>query len=408
MRKPGTGRDTLRFSDFIYFLRRTGALLFQSASPPEPKALGALNWSRGFLLLLLWPLLLLFQLSQWFGFLLDEIFFRGYRKVEVKAPVFVLGPPRSGTTSMHRALAGGAEGFTTFQTWELFLALSVTFRRLWLGLATLDRFIGRPFARLLNWAERKIFRGAEGIHPVSLRAPEEDYFTLVPLYACFILVLPLPFPALWRLTRFDESLPKTERERIMRFYKACLQKHLYVFGQQGQKRLLSKNAAFASWTGSLYETFPDCRVICCMREPHKTVPSLLSSVSSGMSFFRTATQPEARGIVRQRLVEAMLHYYEHLHAESGKRPANQFTFVYLQRFKADLTGEICRIFDQLELGALSQADLRRLEEQSRDARQYVSQHRYAAKTVGLDANDVAGKFAAVYAQHAFDPPGGQD
>ena len=44
------------------------------------------------------PILFFGQLIHWVGFLLDEIFFRGYRKVAINDPVFIVGIPRSGTT----------------------------------------------------------------------------------------------------------------------------------------------------------------------------------------------------------------------------------------------------------------------------------------------------------------------
>ncbi|MGB1248157.1 MAG: hypothetical protein ACPG4Z_04675, partial [Chitinophagales bacterium] len=36
-----------------------------------------------------------------FGRILDEIFFRGYRKVDLSSPVFIISNPRCGTTFLH-------------------------------------------------------------------------------------------------------------------------------------------------------------------------------------------------------------------------------------------------------------------------------------------------------------------
>ena len=41
--------------------------------------------------------LLVFPIVSFF-WLVDEILFRGYRNIEIKAPVFIVGQPRSGTT----------------------------------------------------------------------------------------------------------------------------------------------------------------------------------------------------------------------------------------------------------------------------------------------------------------------
>ena len=45
------------------------------------------------------------EITSWIGFLLDSIFFSGYRRIQVLQPVFVIGPPRSGTTFLQRVLA---------------------------------------------------------------------------------------------------------------------------------------------------------------------------------------------------------------------------------------------------------------------------------------------------------------
>ena len=65
--------------------------------------------------------------------------FPGYREVEIRDPVHVVGIPRSGTTYMHRALAAHP-GFTSLRKWELLLAPSVTKKKFFfLLLGRLDR-----------------------------------------------------------------------------------------------------------------------------------------------------------------------------------------------------------------------------------------------------------------------------
>ena len=50
-----------------------------------------------------WSILLLYPLLAGIDFVcfaLDHVFFPGFRRVQVKAPIFVLGNARSGTTNM--------------------------------------------------------------------------------------------------------------------------------------------------------------------------------------------------------------------------------------------------------------------------------------------------------------------
>jgi hypothetical protein len=253
------------------------------------------------------PLFLLLQLLHWIGFALDEVLFRSYRKVRIDKPVFVLGVPRSGTTFMHRLLAHHEE-FATFSTWECFLAPSIAERYFWLGLARLDRVVGRPFARLLAWLERRLFGWLDDVHPMSLSAPEEDYLALLPVLSCFILVVPFPGADwLWRLGHFDRDASEEERRRLLRWYRRCLQKHLYVHGSD--KRLLSKNASFGGMAGSLVDEFPDCRLVICERDALAVIRSQFNSLRAGMRLFAI---PETDEVFRYKLLDCLKFYYENL------------------------------------------------------------------------------------------------
>ena len=315
----------------------------------------------------------LLQCIHWIGLLLDEILFRGYRQVEVKEPLFVLGVPRSGTTHLHRVLAQDPQ-FTTFSTWECLFAPSVTERRLWLGLGRLDRKIGRPLGRLLDWVERHAFRGMESVHSMRLADPEEDYFALLPALATFILILPFPFDTyLWRMGTFDRDMPEREREDLLAFYRGCLQRHLYVHGRD--KRLLSKNAAFAPLAHGLRRTFPDARFLVCLRPPEQTLPSQLSSVEPGVRFFRVdQVVPD----FRERLARQIGFYYENLDRALGPIQEGRCAWVTLEDLKDRLGDAISAAYGRLGL-PLAPGFRTHLEAADRRSRTYRSEHSYTAE-----------------------------
>lgn len=227
------------------------------------------------------PLLLSVQGAHWIGFALDELWFRGYRRVTLDRPLFVTGIPRSGTTFVHRTLAGAQERFTSLTMWQALLAPSVTERYLVKALARIDRALGGFGDRSLRALVRRLSGDFEAIHAVGLDAPEEDYLTLLPAGGCFLLVLAFPASAeLWGLGQLDRQ-PAGRREPLLRYYRACLQKHLYVEG--AGRCLLSKNAAFASWIPDLRQTFPGARFLVCVREPVAALSSQLSSIADGFA-----------------------------------------------------------------------------------------------------------------------------
>jgi len=302
-----------------------------------------LGGRRLLFLLLFYPAFLALQLMHWLGFLCDECLFPAYRKIEVKAPVFVLGIPRSGTTFLHRALAKDRRQFTSFSTWEAILAPSITERKLIGLLKTTDRALGAPAHKLVKALLRAASGDFDDIHEVALGAPEEDYLSLLPAGACFILLLAFPFsPHLRQLARFD-AMPAKQRQRLLHFYKRALQRHLYC---HPGKRLLSKNAAFPSWAGALHAAFPDAKFLTCVRAPASALSSQLSSLAPARAFF--GTDPDGATTTRI-FSEIYAHSYESLSGFIDSTGPSQVALIEQSDMKAAPAETIGSALKQLGL-----------------------------------------------------------
>ena len=351
---------------FFFSARLYATLCLQSFS--RRRDLGKLSWRGRLLRLALYLLFIPVWLLHWLCLFLDEILFFSYHLQEIKRPLFILGVPRSGTTFLHRSLAEDSERFTSVSTWEVFLAPSIVQKKFILLLSWLDRHMGNPGKRFLGWLEKRLFASLEGIHDVALDAAEEDYLLLLPLFSCFILFLPFTESShIWSLARFDWEATDKDKRRIMQFYRACLQKHMYVFarGENEHKRYLSKNAAFASWPITLLEYFPDAEFVICMREPDKAVPSLLGSLQSGADIFELNLQ---EGQLPQMLVDMMATYYEHL----LERFPKDAPIAHMSALKSDIAGSVAAIYryygDRPSTGFRA-----RLEDLAAEAEQYRTQ-----------------------------------
>lgn len=338
---------------------------------------------------LVMPLLAGLQLVHWLCLCLDEVLCRGYRQVRVEAPVFVLGIPRSGTTLAHRVLAEDPQ-FTTFTTWECVLAPSVIQRRLLRWVGRVDRRLGGHGRRLLDGLIGRIAASLDGIHPVSLDAPEEDYLGLLPVLGCFLQVVPFPFSRrAWRLGRLDRDMPPAERKRLLRFYRSLVQRHLYA-APPGQ-RFLSKNAAFASWAGSLAETFPDARFIACLREPLQVVPSQLSALAGGCALFgHRADDP----VFVERLMSTLEHGYHHLMDFAADRPG-QAVVVPEPALRESLAATFEAAYRQLGIECSAGWQVR-LRQRGGAARRFRSTHRPTPACFGLSAEGIVRRFRSVY------------
>ncbi|MBB4266450.1 sulfotransferase [Roseospira visakhapatnamensis] len=375
-------------------LTRYGALLRAAAAPPPGRRRPTAY--RLLVMAAFVPLFTLGMLLHILALLLDEALFPGYRRVEIRAPLVILGVPRSGTTALHRVLARDP-GLTTFSTWECLFAPSIIQRKAVLALARLDRAVGHPLGRVLGWLQDRVFGALDDVHAMDLAAPEEDYLALLPILACFILVVPFPrAEALWRLGRVDRDMPDGERRRLIAFYRRILQRHLYVHG--AHKRLLSKNAAFAGMAGTLLETFPDARVICCLRDPLAVVPSQVSAVQGGVALF--GGDPE--GVVfRARMPELLAGYYETLlRVLPPPAAAERHVILDMAAIKTELSRSVRHAYDILGLPVHPDLDAT-LEAETARSRAWRSAHRYTASDLGLDEADLRRRFAGVHAAYPF-------
>ena len=349
----------------------------------------------GFLLLLgAFPLFVGLQLVHWLTLLLDELIFRGYRKVDVRQPVFVLGPPRSGTTHLHHVLSADAET-TTFRAWECLFGLSITSRKIILGLARLDRATGRPFGRLGAWVGRKFLSPMDEIHPISLDDPEEDFLCLLPLASCFIQVVAFPNdPWIWRTARFDIELNESERAELLGWYRGCIQRHLYVRGPE--KRFLSKNASFSGMPEALLAEFPDARILYTSRDPQAVVPSQLSSLRPALGLFGFA---EPGDDFRDRLIDLLHFYYLHL-ADVAESNQGRMAMIYNDDLRDNLEDAVLGALRTTQLQA-SESFRSSLHAASAASRGFKSGHSYSLAEFGLDADELDSRFADVYERYDF-------
>jgi hypothetical protein len=187
----------------------------------------------------------------------------------------------------------------------------------------------------------------------------------------------------------------------MTFYRGCLQRHLYAHGPG--KRLLSKNAAFAPLAGSLRETFPDARFLNCLRPPTETLPSQLSSVESGVRFFRVL---DVTPDFRERLALQLGFYYENLERALDDVSDNRCAWVTMASLKADLATSLWAVYAQLGLGL--EAGFREyLALEAQQSRGYRSGHRYSLDQFQLSPEILGPALMQVYgrlAKRALAPP----
>jgi hypothetical protein len=341
---------------------------------------------------LLFPASIVFT---WLCLLLDEVFFRGYRRVAVHKPVFVIGNFRSGTTFLQRLLAQDKENITGLTTREIYVTPTVSQRKLWSFFLMVDRYVGRLFSRLLAAVEDHVLRRIP-FHRVRLEEAEEDeglfFYAWDSLFVWFFFPIP---PAHFVYPRFDDALAAARRRRLMRFYRGMLKRHLYVHG--ADLRIVSKNPSFTPKIRSLLEVFPDARFVNLVRDPAELLPSMTNWFAYCWHYFGAPPEPYP---FRRRILDIAGHWYRYPQEVFAELPAEQARVVRFDDLIAETSSIVRELYAAMDLPVSPRFEVI-LDEADRLPTKATRSPRL--DEVGLSSDDIEREFADIRRTYGFVP-----
>ncbi len=354
--------------------------------------------AKRFLVLVIWLFLYIpAQVINRLFFLLDDVFFPAYRNQQIRKPVFIIGNPRSGTTFLHRLIFKDKQIFTAFTVWEMVLAPSITQRKIIWGLVNLGKAIGYPINQVINWINQHLTHG-EGhkAHTIRVDEAEEDGHILIHNWTSESLWAIYPFrDELLPYFYFDRDLPKDRQQKVMKFYRSMIQRHLYAHG--GDKILLSKNPSNTSKIAALSETFPDARFINLVRTPFKAMPSMVDYMSTGWKIFCDPLEPYP---FMDEFFQVMRFYYLYP-AEYFKDKENQCMFMKYDDLVQQPDECIEDLYDWLELD-YSDGIRSIVSSETHKAQSFRSRHTYSIDEMGLSEERIYSEFEEVFHYYEFD------
>lgn len=351
---------------------------------------------KRFLVLVIWLTLYIpAQIINRIFFLLDDIFYPKYRQQQVVSPVFIIGNPRSGTTFLHQLMYKDSDTFTALTVWEMLVAPSITQRKLIWGLIKLGKLVGYPVNQGLNRINKRINRNSTA-HSVRLDEAEEDEFLLMHSWTSMTLWPLYPIKEeLFAYFFYDRDIPVEKKNKINKFYKQMIQRHLYAHG--GNRTFLSKNPSHTAKIDSLLQLFPDARFIDLVRNPYEAMPSMLDYMSIGWKFFCDPLEPYPH---RDEFYEVMNFYYLY--------PVNYFQdksdkcrFIRYEELVANPLEIIEDIYPWLGLDLSEKFNQIVITEMIK-ASQYQSKHEYSIETMELSEHIIYREFDEVFSYFEFD------
>ena len=340
---------------------------------------------------LVWPVGGLFH---WFFFFLDDILFPGHKTQPVEKPLFILGNFRSGSTFLHRLLSRD-ENFTSLTIWDIYLAPSVTQKKITQLVSRIDNKFGGHLHRLL-YAFDKATLGKIKIHPISFFKPEEDENIHLQNWDGYFISYLFPFmDEMPNYQHFDQALSPEHKHRIMRFYKSMLQRHLYA---TGAKYFVAKNPAFSPKIETLSEFFPDARIIYLVRNPLDMLPSTVSWVNYARLQF---TEPEEQHLYIDEILEYTQHWYRHPLNFLDAHPSPRHLILLYDDLIQKPEAVIRSFFEQF--GYPNQPTLDQIVDDAiKETLAYQSDHVYSYEEMGFTRQQIIELYADIFDRFGFD------
>jgi hypothetical protein len=340
-----------------------------------------------------WPAWSLFT---WLCFFLDDLLFPAYKQQPIEKPLFILGNFRSGSTFVHRLLSRDSATFTSLRTWDIFLMPSITQRKMFRGMARIDRLFGSPLVKALKGIDQRSL-GKVRIHKISLFEPEEDENILLHAWSTFFISLLFPFlDELPPYQFFDDALPADEKKRIMGFYRSCIQRHLYAC--RGKHHFVAKNPAFSAKIETLMEFFPDARILYLARNPLDMLPSTISWLSYAWHVF---SEPTEKYLYRDQVLALTKYWYHHPLSVLDRNPSqNRIILNYddLIRWPEEVIRTFYKQFDYTEAAGLEKI----IQEAIEETRTHHSDHAYKYEEMGFSREEILREFDDIFERFNFD------
>ena len=319
------------------------------------------------------------------------------RRTAIEAPVFIIAPPRSGTSYLQRLLAADENRFVYWRLYQTILP-SVGLERLIRGVGAWDLRFGRRVSKGLERLQSLCFGGWDGLHTMRLSDPEEDGALYLYAFACEAIYMLFPFvEELWELG-FPDSMPEPRRLSLMAYYRSCLQR--LVFGSGPGKTVLIKSTNSSGTIASILREFPDARIITIVRDPAQ---SIASSISLMMPAIKShSPEISERGPVSQNYAKLSAAWYKHLHANTRSLPPDRchvVSYPALISHPAETVLAIYQSFGWKPSGEFRLALTRQVQKESG----FSSHHRYELEDFGVSRAWLYQELAAVLYPHGLMP-----
>ncbi len=209
----------------------------------------------------------------------------------VPAPIVITGPPRSGTTFLHRLLSRHPALYAApfWELWQPFAPPKPT-----RGDPARRVAAGRRAVTASNW----IAPDTAAIHDLRYQEPDEEIIAMAPAFGSIMFEWSLGVPA---FAAWYRSTDQTPAYRYLRLVLQAMQSHRRPGG-----RWVLKAPQHLEQLTALLRVFPDATVIHTRRDPVPVVASLADYIAYSARIYLDRPDPNAIGRRSADMVERLL------------------------------------------------------------------------------------------------------
>jgi hypothetical protein len=306
------------------------------------------------------------------------------REEPIDAPLFVVGPPRTGTTILLELLALDPS-LRAPLAWEALHPLPVSS----------DPAVDRERRRELSECEQEFWSDVHPefmtMHELASDLPCECVHFLAYDFAGphWSMLYDTPTFTGWQLERIEPLLA-----RVYRLHRRMLQTFQHQSPQHGwePRRWLLKSPGHLQTLAQVFAEYPDARVIHTHRDPRRFIASLVSL----LAVLRFTRSDQVDALTLGPLMELTYQLFlEQVidQRENGTIPNERIVDSHFVDLMADPVGSLRRLYGELELAWPADHDQTVRDYLAAKPKGKHGEHRYSFADVGLVEESVRATFA---------------
>jgi hypothetical protein len=246
---------------------------------------------------------------------------------EIRAPIVVLGLPRTGTSHLHGLLAQDPR-LRSLPYWESLEPIPEPGRRSTVARLDPRRRRCEQVLRFQHWV-MPLF---PAMHEMTADACHEEIQLLAVDFSTML------FEASYRIPSYRDWYAASDQTEAYRTLRVLLQALQWL---RGPKRWVLKSPQHLEQLGPLLRVFPDARIVQTHRDPVRVTASMCTMATYGLRMNSAHIDPVASGHYWAARVERMLRK-----SVDDRRlvPAAQILDVRFDEFMADELGTVERVY----------------------------------------------------------------